>query len=130
MKQIIELIELEIAKAFEQAGYGKELAKVTISNRPDLCEYQCNGAMAGAKTYHKAPIMIAEDVVAHLQGSDCFAKAEAVKPGFINLNLKEEFVADYVNQMAEDDYVLIQKFHIVSIIFLQDPNRQMQVHKL
>ena len=55
MKQIIELIELEIAKAFEQAGYGKELAKVTISNRPDLCEYQCNGAMAGAKTYHKAP---------------------------------------------------------------------------
>ena len=49
MKQIIELIELEIAKAFEQAGYGKELAKVTISNRPDLCEYQCNGAMAGAK---------------------------------------------------------------------------------
>ena len=103
MKQIIELIELEIAKAFEQAGYGKELAKVTISNRPDLCEYQCNGAMAGAKTYHKAPIMIAEDVVAHLQGSDCFAKAEAVKPGFINLNLKEEFVADYVNQMAEDD---------------------------
>ena len=103
MKQIIELIELEIAKAFEQAGYGKELAKVTISNRPDLCEYQCNGAMAGAKTYHKAPIMIAEDVVAHLQGSDCFAKAEAVKPGFTNLNLKEEFVADYVNQMAEDD---------------------------
>ena len=103
MKQIIELIELEIAKAFEQDGYGKELAKVTISNRPDLCEYQCNGAMAGAKTYHKAPIMIAEDVVAHLQGSDCFAKAEAVKPGFINLNLKEEFVADYVNQMAEDD---------------------------
>ena len=54
MKQIIELIELEIAKAFEQAGYGKELAKVTISNRPDLCEYQCNGAMAGAKTYHKS----------------------------------------------------------------------------
>ena len=70
MKQIIELIELEIAKAFEQAGYGKELAKVTISNRPDLCEYQCNGAMAAAKKYHCAPIQIASKVVEKLQ-ADC-----------------------------------------------------------
>ena len=100
MKQIIELIELEIAKAFEQAGYGKELAKVTISNRPDLCEYQCNGCMKAAKEYHKAPIQIAEAVVAQLKENPAFSTAEAVKPGFINLRLAPEYVRDYLMQMS------------------------------
>ena len=63
MKKILELISEEMQKAFEEAGYNKELGKVTVSNRPDLCEYQCNGAMAGAKQYKKAPIMIANEVV-------------------------------------------------------------------
>ena len=62
MKKILELISEEMQQAFEKAGYGKELGKVTLSNRPDLCEYQCNGAMACAKQYKKAPIMIANDV--------------------------------------------------------------------
>lgn len=103
MNQIIELITAELESAFEQAGYGKELAKVTLSNRPDLCEYQSNGAMAGAKTYKKAPIMIAEDVVNYLKDSKCISEAAAVKPGFINLKINPEFVADYLNKMNEDE---------------------------
>ena len=66
-------------QAFEQAGYDRALGRVTLSNRPDLCEYQCNGAMAGAKQYKKAPIMIANDVAAKLADSADFAKAEAVE---------------------------------------------------
>ena len=54
MKKILDLITEEMEQAFADAGYEKELARVTLSNRPDLCEYQCNGAMAGAKKYHKA----------------------------------------------------------------------------
>ena len=69
MKKILELITEELEQAFADAGYEKELARVTLSNRPDLCEYQCNGAMAGAKKYHKAPIMIAEEVVAKIPES-------------------------------------------------------------
>lgn len=88
--------------AFRAAGYDEELAKVTLSNRSDLCEYQCNGAMAGAKTYRKAPFMIAEDVVSHLSDSGCFESVEAVKPGFINLKLSPAFAADYLNEMAAD----------------------------
>ncbi len=103
MKQIIELIEAELEEAFEKAGYDRTLAKVTLSNRPDLCEYQCNGAMAGAKTYKKAPIMIAEDVVNYLKENVCIAEAEAVKPGFINMKLNEEFAAGFLNQMAADE---------------------------
>ena len=51
MKKIFEFIQEELENAFEAAGYDRGLGKVTLSNRPDLCEYQCNGAMAGAKTY-------------------------------------------------------------------------------
>ena len=96
-------------KGFVEAGYDASYAKVTLSNRPDLCEYQCNGAMAAAKAYHKAPFMIADDVVAHLQDGDCFASVEAVKPGFINLKLKPQFVADFLQQMAEDEYLGMER---------------------
>ena len=84
MKKLLELISEEVKKAFAEAGYGEELGRVTVSNRPDLCEYQCNGAMAGAKKYHKAPIMIAKDVAEKLQGSAVFSEAEAAAPGFLN----------------------------------------------
>ncbi|MGN0332644.1 MAG: arginine--tRNA ligase [Lachnospiraceae bacterium] len=109
MKKIIDLIADEIGVAFEKAGYEKSYAKVTISNRPDLCEYQCNGAMAGAKTYHKAPIMIAEDVIANLTDTKYIGEATAVKPGFINLKLNEEAVASYLNEMEADENLGINK---------------------
>ena len=76
---------------------------MTLSNRPDLCEYQCNGAMAGAKKYHKAPIMIAEEVVAKITGDGSIREAEAVKPGFINLKTNPDYIAGYLNEMAKDD---------------------------
>ena len=109
MKQILDLITEELETAFEQAGYDKSYARVTLSNRPDLCEYQCNGAMAGAKAYRKAPIMIAGDVVANLKDSRIIAEVEAVNPGFINMKLNNEFVADYLNQMAADEALGLEK---------------------
>ena len=109
MKTMLELITTEMEAAFEKAGYDKELAKVTLSNRPDLCEYQCNGAMAGAKKYKKAPFMIAEDVAVYLKESSYFETVEVVKPGFINIRLKKAFVADYLNQMEEAEDLGIQK---------------------
>ena len=99
MKKFLDLISEEMKDAFETAGYDRELGKVTLSNRPDLCEYQCNGAMAGAKVYKKAPIMIARDVAKKLVGSKAFASVEAVNPGFLNLKVQEGFVAEYLNGM-------------------------------
>lgn len=103
MKKILELITEEFEKAFEQNEYDKKLGKVVVSNRPDLCQYQCNGAMAGAKLYHKAPIMIANQVVESLQDNEMFESVEAVMPGFINIKLNSEFVAKYLNDMREAD---------------------------
>ncbi len=109
MKKMMDLLAEEMSAAFEKAGYDASYGKVTVSNRPDLCEYQCNGAMAGAKAYHKAPLMIAEDVVKHLEQSPVFFMADAVKPGFINLKVREEFVSQYLRQMKEADSLGVEK---------------------
>lgn len=103
MKKFLDLISEEMKQAFENAGYDRELGKVTVSNRPDLCEYQCNGAMAGAKLYKKAPIMIANDVAAKCEGSSVFSEVQAVAPGFLNLKLTGSFVASYLKQMEQED---------------------------
>ena len=103
MKKLVEILTYEVEAAFEKAGYDKQYAKVTLSNRPDLCEYQCNGAMAAVKVYRKAPIMIANDVVAALEDSMCIEKVEAVNPGFINITLDAEFVASYLKKMEQED---------------------------
>ena len=100
LKTLLELITIDMREAFAKAGYDEELAKVTLSNRPDLCEYQCNGAMAGAKKYKKAPFMIAEDVAENLKDSVYFETVDVVKPGFINLKLSPECAASYLNEMA------------------------------
>ncbi len=101
MKRFLDLISEEIKAAFETSGYDRELGKVTLSNRPDLCEYQCNGAMAGAKLYKKAPIMIAQEVANRCGESKVFSEVMAVAPGFLNLKVKESFVAEYLCQMAK-----------------------------
>lgn len=103
MKKILDLITDEVTKAFTECGYDAKYAKVTLSNRPDLCEYQCNGAMAAAKEYKKAPFMIADEVAEKLAANKIFAMAESVKPGFLNLKIDEAYLADYVAKMQEDD---------------------------
>ena len=108
MEKIINLIAEELAEAFEKAGYDRSYAKVTLSNRPDLCEYQCNGAMAGAKAYKKAPIMIAKDVIAALEEKNYIDEIEAVNPGFINIRLNAGKVAEYLNKMEHDENLGIQ----------------------
>jgi hypothetical protein len=80
VKKLLDLLTEEMGQAFAAAGYDAAFGKVGLSNRPDLCEFQCNGAMAGAKQFHKAPIMIANEVAAKLEGSKVFAEAAAVAP--------------------------------------------------
>ncbi|MCF0132180.1 MAG: arginine--tRNA ligase [Pseudobutyrivibrio sp.] len=102
MKQILELITDKVTEAFETCGYDKKYGWVSISNRPDLCEFQCNGALAAAKEYKKAPIAIAGEVAERLQTLDMFEKCESCAPGFINMNLSKEYLASYVSSMSAD----------------------------
>ena len=102
MKKIIDAIACEVTAAFEACGYDGKYGKVTLSNRPDLCEFQCNGAMSAAKQYSCAPFMIADKVAEQLSGNPMFAEVNSVKPGFLNIILAPAYAAQYVNDMAGD----------------------------
>ena len=104
MEKILDMITKKMQAAFAAAGYDPSFGRVTVSNRPDLCEYQCNGALAAAKQYHCAPIQVANAVAEQLGGSD-FDLCQAVMPGFINLKLSGAFLADYLERMrTEKDF--------------------------
>ena len=98
MKKILDIITEKMQQAFVDAGYDASFGRVTVSNRPDLCEYQCNGALAAAKQYKCAPIMIAKNVVEKLDAND-YSLVEAVMPGFINLKLSDTFLQSYLEEM-------------------------------
>ena len=104
MEKILDIISAKMQQAFVDAGYEASYGRVTVSNRPDLCEYQCNGALAAAKAYKCAPIMIAKAVAEKLDAAD-FSMIDAVMPGFINLKLSDSFLQNYLEAMrTEPDF--------------------------
>ena len=108
MEKILDIISNKMQEAFVAAGYDASFGKVTVSNRPDLCQYQCNGALSAAKQYKCAPIQIANAVAEKLDASD-FSMIQAVMPGFINLNLSDKFLADYLEAMRTAEDFGVQK---------------------
>ncbi|MDD6194454.1 MAG: arginine--tRNA ligase [Lachnospiraceae bacterium] len=109
MKEILKLITEEVTAAFVACGYDEKYGRVSVSNRPDLCEFQCNGAMAAAKEYKKAPIAIAGEVCERLQKNEMFHSVEACPPGFLNIILAEDFLASYANDMRIDERLGMDK---------------------
>lgn len=117
MNTIVEAITEELKKAFAECGYDEKYAKVSLSNRPDLCEYQCNGAMAAAKEYKKAPFMIADEIARKLSDSTLFKSIESVKPGFINIILSEKFLSSYINDMSSaEKFGYVNKQELKTVI--------------
>ena len=108
MEKILDIITGKMQAAFVAAGYEASFGRVNLSNRPDLCEYQCNGALAAAKQYKCAPIKIANEVIAQLDAAD-YDLVEAVMPGFINLKLSGKFLSEYLEQMRTAEDFGVQK---------------------
>lgn len=109
MQKVLDLIQKELVEAFQKAGYDSSYAKVTLSNRPDLCEFQCNGALPAAKEYKKAPLVIAGEIAGQLAGNTMFASVEAAPPGFLNMRVSPDFLADYLTEMQKDENLGIEK---------------------
>ena len=103
MESILEVLTKKFEAVFEKVSYDKSYATVGVSNRPDLCEFQCNGAMSLAKLYKKKPLDIALDIVEKLKEDKAFSKLEAVPPGFINMSLSNEFLSDYLQSMSKEE---------------------------
>ncbi len=104
MKKLTDCLSEKLENAFAAAGYDPSFGYVRVSDRPDLCEFQCNGAMACAKQYKKAPFIIASEVEAALRSEGGLPfTVSVVKPGFINLDVTPEFLAKYTSEMAAEE---------------------------
>ena len=102
MKTITPILTEIVSDAFRQCGYEPSLGIVTSSDRLDLCQFQCNGAFGGAKLYKKPPFVIAGEVAEKLREQPIFSKAEAFKPGFINLNLSDAYLLEAIRAVETD----------------------------
>lgn len=109
MDIFINQISNVVKDTFENLGYTRESGKVNTSNRPDLCQYQCNGALADAKKFKKVPVVIANEVAEKLKENPIFAKIEVAGPGFINITMNDEFLIDYVNKIKDDEKLGLSK---------------------
>lgn len=109
MKKVIDVLKEKVTEGFVKAGYDAKYGFISVSNRPDLCQYQCNGAMAAAKEYKKAPIMIANDVVSQIAEDRAFEKIEAVNPGFINIIVSGALLAEQAETMSQEEKFGVKK---------------------
>lgn len=105
MELVTNLLSNIFKSAFFECGYDEALGQVVVSNRLDLCQFQCNGALAGAKKYRKSPLLIAKEVAAHIPENEMIGSLEVVAPGFINISLKDEFLMEYVQELYFDKYM-------------------------
>lgn len=102
MEKLIKILSRIVEDAFGQCGYERNFGNVTISNRPDLCQFQCNGALPASKKYKKSPIQIANEILEILKNTNVFKDVSSAGPGFININIKDNFLVDYLNDMSKD----------------------------
>ena len=116
--------------AFSECGYDEVLGQVVVSNRLDLCQFQCNGALSGAKQYRKSPLLIAKEVAAHIPENEMIGSLEVVAPGFINISLKDEFLMKYVQELYFDKYMGIPQADKEETIVLDygNPNVAKPLH--
>lgn len=130
MKLLTELLSTTFMTAFSKCGYDENLGQVGISNRLDLCQFQCNGALAGAKEYKKSPMIIANEVTEQITDYDIIHKIEVVSPGFINIIIKDEFLIGYIEQIHHDKFKGIPQAEKVEIIVLDygNPNVAKPLH--
>lgn len=130
MITIIELLNQKVSEAFDLCGYPRKFGVVTVSDRPDLCEFQCNGAFAAAKQLKKAPYIIADQVINILSRDNIFSGVTIARAGFINLSVNDKFLLSYVNQIIEDEYMGIPQAEKPEMIMLDygGPNVAKPLH--
>ncbi|MBQ8496313.1 MAG: arginine--tRNA ligase [Clostridia bacterium] len=130
MKLVTELLSNIFKTAFYECGYDETLGQVVVSNRLDLCQFQCNGALAGAKQYRKSPLLIAKEVSAIIPENEMIGSLEVVAPGFINITLKDEFLMKYVQEIYSDKYMGVPQAECKETIVLDygNPNVAKPLH--
>src|SRR6185295_8193543 len=98
-----------VARVFSELGLPAEYGRVTVSNRADLGQFQCNGALAAAKAAKQNPRAIAEQVMGKLQALPQLRDLSLAGPGFINISLADSALAEHANKMARDERLSVAK---------------------
>ena len=107
---------LKINEIIKELGYD-EAPEVSVSNRPDISDYQYNGAFKLAKTMHKSPMIIADEIVSKLKDNDMFKEVSNVN-GFINITLSDKALIDYLNEIVNNFDINTFKINTDETIFL------------
>lgn len=125
MKTILDILKEKVSQALAKAGYDAAYGIVTISDRPDLGQFQCNGAYAAAKKYRKSPMIIAKEVAPLIEGCEV-----SVVGGFININVTDAFLLEYMKLVLEDPHLGIQQTAKQETVFLDygGPNAAKALH--
>ena len=124
------IINEKMANVFTTLGLNADMAFCKTSDRPDLSDFQCNGALALAKSMHKNPREIAAMIANELQKDNCFAKVSVDGPGFLNLSLNNDFIADVLQEMSKDSCLGVQKIANPQTVVLDygGPNAAKAMH--
>ncbi len=116
MKTIIDILTAKLNDAFKTNNYEGPFGTVNISSRPDLCQFQCNGSFAAAKIYKKAPFVIAEEVVSTLVNDAIFKNIQVEKPGFININISDDYLIAILKEVTSDPHMGITQITDETIV--------------
>ena len=103
MASLAQVLSDIVGAAFEQAGLDRALGQVKVADRPDLAQFQCNGAMAAAKAAKKNPREVAGVISETLASDERFRKVEIAGPGFINLSVTDSFLTAYLADVGKDE---------------------------
>src|SRR6185437_11763324 len=103
MTPLLKELSAIAGAAFAAEGFPPELGIVQPSDRPDLAQFQCNGALAAAKQMKTAPRAVAEKIATRLKANPIFSNVGIAGPGFINLDVSDETLANRMRTFAADE---------------------------
>ncbi|MGH9895173.1 MAG: arginine--tRNA ligase, partial [bacterium] len=130
MSLLTELSDL-VGKAFGDFGLDHSFGQVQVSSRPELSQFQGNGAMAAAKSAGRSPRELAQEVVERLRTQSSILKsAEVAGPGFINLSITDETLARFVNSTSDDPRLGVPKADPAQVVLVDyaGPNVAKAMH--
>jgi len=109
----IETINKIVRPIFIEMGLESELGEVTLSDRPDLSDIQCNGALKAAKVLKKNPREIATNIAAKLEECSEFKSVSVDGPGFLNISLTDNWIYEQVKELDVDKIKSPEKKKII-----------------
>lgn len=117
-------------ETFESCGFEGKFGNVVDSQRPDLGQFQCNGALAVAKSAKKNPREIAQIIVDSLENNPILKKLSIAGPGFINIALQDSYIANFINDIKNDPRLGCDKIKTVNNIVIDfgSPNVAKPMH--